>query len=187
MKSIKPKTVPGLSIVKGFVCVYCVLISLIWGHSFLIAREFSQDSIADSSTNAKKTAPKSPRGAVIRAAVFPGWGQWYNGKKFKAVLAFGTEVGFLSASIWHNQRVVTRLGDEYTEDYKKEYREFHLNMRNQYIWYLAGAILYAMADAYVDAHLHEFDESPDLAFLKRHISFDILNDHCFVVTYKFNL
>ncbi len=175
----------GLTKSKRIMSILCVLISLLWGHSFLIAREFSPDSIKKNLASPKTLVHKSPRGAVIRAVAFPGWGQWYNGKKFKAVLAFGTEVGFLSASIWHNQRVVKRLGDEYNDDYKNEYREFHLNMRNQYIWYLAGAILYAMADAYVDAHLYEFDESSDLAFLKQHFSL-YFNDRGFWATCQFN-
>jgi hypothetical protein len=113
-----------------------------------------------------KVKIKSPRAAVMRALIFPGWGQWYNEKKFKALLSFGTEIGFVSAAIWHNQRVVTPLDEsqqQYTDQYKLQYKEFHINMRNQYVWYLAGAILYAMADAYVDAHLFDFDESPDLS------------------------
>ncbi|MCI0513640.1 DUF5683 domain-containing protein [candidate division KSB1 bacterium] len=113
---------------------------------------------------AVKVKVKAPRAAVLRAIILPGWGQWYNEKKFKALLVFGTEIGFVSAAIWHNQRVVTRLDEsQYTEQYRLQYKEFHINMRNQYVWYLAGAILYAMADAYVDAHLFDFDESPDLS------------------------
>lgn len=186
MNSIKLKNKPDLTASKKFICLSWVIILIIWGHSFLSAHEFTPDSIAKDSSKLKALVPKSPRGAVIRALIFPGWGQWYNGKKFKAVLAFGTEVGFLSASIWHNQRVVRRLGDEYSADYKNSYREFHLNMRNQYIWYLAGAILYAMADAYVDAHLHDFDESPNLAFVRRHFSIDLGSDHGFLAKCQFN-
>lgn len=103
---------------------------------------------------------KSPRGAVIRAALFPGWGQWYNEKKLKSMLIFGTEIGFISAAVWHNQQVVKPWTT--AENYIKE---FHINMRNQYVWYLVGTILYSMADAYVDAHLFDFDESEDLALI----------------------
>lgn len=186
MKSINTQKKPGVIFLTGSVGLLYVLITFIWGHAVLMAQEPVPDSVNNTTAIAPTLIHKSPRGAVIRAAIFPGWGQWYNGKKFKAVLAFGTEVGFLSASIWHNQRVVTRLGDNYKQDYKNAYREFHINMRNQYIWYLGGAILYAMADAYVDAHLHEFDESPNLAFLKQHFSIDMLSEGGFLATCQFN-
>jgi len=130
---------------------------------------------------------KSPRGAVIRAAVFPGWGQWYNEKKFKAFLVLGTEIGFVSTAIWHNQRVVTPLDESagtYTEEYKESYKDFHINMRNQFVWYLAGAILYSMADAYVDAHLFEFDESPDLSAFLNGISVNFLADSGVMLSYQ---
>jgi len=143
-----------------------VLIQLLWGFNFLLAQTSPVDSTqvqtgeVDSPSAAKTPLKKnSPRGAVIRAVIFPGWGQWYNEKRFKALLVFGTEVGFASAAIWHNQQVVKSW-----KDYEDIYKEFHINMRNQFVWYLAGAILYSMADAYVDAHLYHFDESTDLSF-----------------------
>lgn len=97
---------------------------------------------------------KSPRGAVIRSLIFPGWGQWYNEKKLKALLAFGAECGAAGSAIYWNQKVVS--GPEY-------YREYYINRRNESVWWLVGIILVSMADAYVDAHLYDFDESPDLS------------------------
>ena len=115
------------------------------------------DSLA-SKNDTVKTSVKSPTGAMIRSIIFPGWGQLYNKKYFKAVLAFGAEVGLLANSIYLNQKYVAS---------KNELdREFYVNNRNLSNWYLLGVILFSMADAFVDAHLSDFDESPDLSFIK---------------------
>jgi hypothetical protein len=105
-----------------------------------------------------KTSVKSPTGAMIRSLIFPGWGQLYNKKYFKAILAFGAEIGLAANSIYLNQR--------YKTSETELEREFYINNRNLSNWYLLGVILFSMADAFVDAHLSDFDESPDLSFIK---------------------
>ena len=129
----------------------------------LQSEDFSSDSI--------KTTVKSPTGAMIRSLVFPGWGQWYNNKKLKALLIFGTEVGLLANSIYLNQKYLEWnqkfKGSEpgYEQDVIIANREFYINNRNSSNWWLVGAILFSIADAFVDAHLSNFDESSDLSFL----------------------
>lgn len=108
-----------------------------------------------SSRDSIKTIVKSPTGAMIRSIIIPGWGQWYNQKKFKALLIFGTEVGLLSNSIYLNQKYRAS-----TTDWD---REFYINNRNLSTWWLVGTILFSVADAFVDAHLFKFDESTDLS------------------------
>jgi len=115
------------------------------------------DSLA-SKNDTVKTSVRSPTSAMIRSIIFPGWGQWYNKKYFKAVFAFGAEVGLLANSIYLNQKYVAS---------KTELdREFYINNRNLSNWYLLGVILFSMADAFVDAHLADFDESSDLTSVK---------------------
>ena len=97
---------------------------------------------------------KNPTGAMLRSIVFPGWGQWYNEKRFKAVLVFGVEVGIVVNTIRQNQKVQASKSDLE--------REFYLENRRLSNWWLAGAILLSTIDAYVDAHLYHFDESPNL-------------------------
>lgn len=43
--------------------------------------------------------PRTPAGAVLRAAVLPGWGQFYNQEPTKGVLVLSTEVAVLGAAI----------------------------------------------------------------------------------------
>ncbi|MDW7680120.1 MAG: DUF5683 domain-containing protein [bacterium] len=105
-----------------------------------------------SSNDSIKTAPKSPTGAMVRSLLFPGLGQLYNNKKLKAALIFFAETGLLANSIYLNQKVVRSQ-----TDWEKN---FYINNRNLSVWWLVGTILFSVADAYVDAHLSDFDESP---------------------------
>ncbi len=98
------------------------------------------------------TMSKNPTGAMIRSAVFPGWGQWYNGKKWKAALVFAVEVGLVANAVRLNQKVVKST--------RQDEREFWQDQRNLQFWWLLAAKLLSMLDAYIDAHLADFDESP---------------------------
>lgn len=99
---------------------------------------------------------KDPRGAMIRSVLVPGWGQFYNEKWFKGIIIAGAECGLVANAIVQNQFAVHA---KTTLD-----REFYVNNRNLSYWWLAGVILYSAIDAYVDAHLFDFDESPNLTF-----------------------
>ena len=104
-----------------------------------------------------RSAPlrKSPTGAMLRSMALPGWGQWYNEKRLKAVVVMGAEAGLAIDAIVQNQ-----LAARSEADYEREY---YRNNRSLAIWWLGAVILYSMADAYVDAHLFDFDERPDLS------------------------
>ena len=105
-----------------------------------------------------KTSVKSPTGAMIRSLIFPGWGQLYNKQYLKALLAFGAEIGLVANSVYLNQK--------YKASDTEQEREFYINNRNLSNWWLIGVILFSMADAFVDAHLSDFDESPDLSLIE---------------------
>ena len=98
---------------------------------------------------------KNPRGVMLRSIFVPGWGQFYNEKWLKGVIVAGAECGIIVNAIIQNQYAlnsVTTLE-----------KEFYINNRNLSYWWLAGVILYSAVDAYVDAHLFDFDESPNLS------------------------
>ena len=137
-----------------FFIVLCILVG---GHSFLLGQDVPADSTS------RGLVVKSPRGAVLRSLMFPGWGQKYNERPWKAAVVFSTEIGLLSAAIWHNTRMHKSFDDSYSDAYVQDFRDFHWDKRSQYFWYLGFAVLISMADAYVDAHLFDFDESTDLS------------------------
>lgn len=93
---------------------------------------------------------KSPKGAMIRSAIIPGWGQVYNKKYIKALVYLGGEMYFASRYISLDDKIkkitVDGISDSIIEDKEHE--------RNGWLWLLGGGYLLALGDAFVDAHLY---------------------------------
>jgi hypothetical protein len=87
--------------------------------------------------------------------VLPGWGQWYNGKKWKTLIAAGGGLALGANAALQNRRML----DAATEDE----RAFYRNNRSLSVWWLAGGYLAVLLDAYVDAQLWNFDTGPELS------------------------
>ena len=121
-----------------------------------IARPFPGLAHADTLAPKKSKKAKNPTGAMVRSILFPGWGQLYNGKWFKALIVFGAEAGFIGMAVYYNQKA-------HDDQLSALEREFYADQRNTNYWRTGVAILISMLDAYVDAHLSDFDESPDLS------------------------
>ncbi len=111
---------------------------------------------ADTSAVQDTTRLPSPRGAMIRSILFPGWGQWYNGKRLKAGFVFVVETSLIANAVYQNC-LASKAADEAE-------RFVYTDRRNQSLWWLAGAILLSSLDAYVDAQLAGFDIGPDLSW-----------------------
>ena len=108
----------------------------------------------------------SPRAAMIRSAIVPGWGQLHNGSWLKALAVAGVE-GALGYNIVKDLDELDRLnarveaartaGDAAAElDAVMAYND-RQSLLVQRQWLLGGAVVYAMVDAYVDAHFRHFD------------------------------
>jgi hypothetical protein len=131
------------------------------------------------------TLLKSPWGAVLRSFIIPGWGQWYNESKWKVPVFISTDGTMLYfynikdkkvQSIERKRRRIDRQlkTDPFLTPSMRSIlsRRFSgltsdldgaLNRRNLYGWLFALSHLLGMVDAYVDAHLFEFDTKMDLA------------------------
>jgi len=92
---------------------------------------------------------KSPAGAMLRSLAVPGWGQFYNGKYMQGALILGLET-FFAAGAFVEHRNFVREGRSWSSP--------HRERRNNFLIWLAGPVLFSMADAYVAAHLYRFDE-----------------------------
>ncbi|HDZ11127.1 MAG TPA: hypothetical protein ENH53_02860 [Bacteroidetes bacterium] len=122
--------------------------------------QFTRDSLtvsalspADSSK--KKPLAQSPRAALLRSILFPGLGQWYNGKKLKAMLVFSVETGLIVNAVYWNQK---------TQSAQNAYdRAYFADNRNLSNWWLLFTIFMSATDAYVDAQLSNFNVSPNLS------------------------
>lgn len=99
---------------------------------------------------------KSVNGALIRSALIPGWGQWYNGKKLKTFLVLGGEAALIANAVSQHQKAMQSQSTA-----EKTYYE---DNRSKWIWYAIAVYLLNILDAVVDAHLSDFDTGPDLSF-----------------------
>ena len=107
------------------------------------------------SLNVPMPETKSPTVAMIRSALLPGWGQWYNDQKWKALLVFGGEAALVGNAIYYNQQVANSTSDDE--------RRFYRDVRGRFLWWFLAVHLLNVLDAYVDAHLWDFDTGPDLS------------------------
>jgi hypothetical protein len=114
---------------------------------------------------------KSPVGALIRSAILPGLGQFYNEAYWKIPVIYGVGAYLVYEIIqFHRQYKIYR--DLYIESLKdggygdlryRRVRDFYRDQRDLFGAYLF--ILYAanIIDAYVDAHLYNFDVGESLS------------------------
>jgi hypothetical protein len=97
--------------------------------------------------------------ALLASAVYPGLGQILNGTEIKAAV-LGGGGAFLAARLLLEDRWTRHSLRRYHEtadsDYFDEYSE-HFDRRQTLMWWAIAAVLYGIADAYVDAHLADFD------------------------------
>ena len=142
----------------------CILIVI---HCGLLGAQENSSGNPDSSKTTMQVSDsqvtvKSPKGAMLRSLIVPGWGQLYNGKWFKALAAAGAEIGLVTNAVIQNQYAVrssTQLE-----------REFYQDNRRLSLWWFGAVLLYSVADAYVDAQLYQFDESPGLSLYQHNES-----------------
>ena len=114
----------------------------------------SSAQTSDADTTAADSIKTTPRGALLRSAVLPGWGQVYNKRPLKGAL-FGTAaLALLSSGIAENRS----LGQAQTPDE----HERRADRRNTRFLFLGLVATFAALDAYVDAHLADFDVEVDV-------------------------
>jgi len=110
-----------------------------------------------------EAARRSPTVAMWRSLALPGWGQVYNGKRFKAGVIIGAEIYTLYQT---TTRIVAAYGyrrdarAEPNGDRKKELYAAHdatVIDAEFWGWLFVGTVAYAMMDAYVDAHLADWE------------------------------
>ena len=106
----------------------------------------------------------SPRSALLMSMVLPGWGQTAAGHPVKGALSFAAAAGLLGSVFIEGRRAdlaLERAGAATSNtEYLYHYGQYsdHFNRREDRIWWAVFFWLYAMIDAYVDAHLIGFDE-----------------------------
>lgn len=99
---------------------------------------------------------KSPKGAMIRTLVIPGWGQLYNEQYIKAGLVFSVRSFLIGLAVYYQVQL--------NKSTLETDRNFYITKRNDAIVFYGIATIISMIDAYIDAHLYDFDVGPELEF-----------------------
>ncbi len=122
---------------------FCVLLIMIIGLPLRLSH-------GSQKTSQNQGSLPSPRTALIKSAIIPGWGQFYNKDYLKSIGFFGTEVYIAHQFYLHNKEL-RNINNETSEN-RVKYE------RNTWVWRYLLVYLLSLADAYVDAHLAGFPE-----------------------------
>ena len=106
---------------------------------------------------------KSPWGAVLRSAIIPGLGQFYNESYWKIPIIWGVGALFISGWVYNNNlyKDNKNLFIETGINLYKNNRDFYRDQRDNFTIYLVILYILNLVDAYVDAHLFDFTVQED--------------------------
>ena len=111
---------------------------------------------------------RSPTLAIVLSAILPGAGQIYTGGWYKAPFIMAGIAGCFIGAYIQNGRYHVDIdsvnnqharGDQFNENRYTAQREFYRDDRDK--WYIYAALIYLanLLDAYISAHLFDFDVS----------------------------
>jgi len=84
---------------------------------------------------------QTPKGAMLRSLVLPGWGQFYNCRVVKGGFIAAAEISSIVGFFIRSNQI-------HQESYPNSFPK-----RNIYFFTSVGILIYSLIDAYVDAHL----------------------------------
>ncbi|MDQ7816096.1 MAG: DUF5683 domain-containing protein [Melioribacteraceae bacterium] len=119
---------------------------------------------------------KSAWGAVLRSAIIPGFGQFYNESYWKIPVVWGA-LGYLSY-LWidsnKNYKIYRDLfaANQSNSSYLS-LREFYKDQRDLNAVFIGLAYFLNLVDAYVDAHLFDFNVSEEMQVSTYYLSLKI--------------
>ena len=140
--------------------IFIIIFFAEFSYSQIIENNYSTESSSDTTFQMSK----SPWGAVARSAIIPGWGQFYNESYWKIPIIWGTAAWFVYNWI-DNDRLYNDYKSLYqtTEnEYYRKLRNFYRDQRDNFTIYMGLLYLLNLIDAYVDAHLFDFNVQDDL-------------------------
>lgn len=115
-----------------------------------LTKTANKDSVKKNSQKSK-----SPSAAMLKSLALPGWGQFYNEQIIKGLVVIAGQATLIGFNFYYNNQA-SQFPVGSAE------RDFYQDRRNSTYWLMAALTLLSMADAYIDAHLYDFDTGPDL-------------------------
>jgi len=129
------------------------------------AQQDVQTAKADTARTAEPHWVPNPTIAALLSAALPGAGQVYSRNYLHSVIFVAAEsycawrvidAAQRTEELWDKRSGIDTDSPEYAAA-RSEF-EYSANERNTYLWFLAGAKFLDIADAYISAHLYDFDE-----------------------------
>lgn len=129
------------------------------------AQDLADSTYTVEQTDSTFIMAKSAWGAVGRSAILPGWGQFYNESYWKIPVVWGV-LGWFTYLYVENNKLYKEYRDLYSESledsdlgdsYYRRARDTYRDERDKYALILGLSYLLNLIDAYVDAHLFDFD------------------------------
>ncbi|MHB1687540.1 MAG: DUF5683 domain-containing protein [Ignavibacteriaceae bacterium] len=133
-------------------------ILILFFSSLQFAQQNSLPAQNNSSIDSVFVMTKSPWGAVLRSAILPGWGQFYNESYLKIPIIWGLSAWFIYQWNWNNKNY-QQYKNLYLQnnDYNyRQYRDFYHDQRDLFSIYIGLTYFLNLVDAYVDAELFDF-------------------------------
>ena len=115
----------------------------------------------------ENSAPKALKAATL-SVVTPGGGQFYNGKYLKSGVVLILEGSLIGLSIynisksneWYDKYEISGLSSDFVK-----YNEYYDRQQNYLFWF-GAVVLVSAIDAFVDAHLADYELKKDKIHLK---------------------
>ncbi|MCX7876306.1 MAG: DUF5683 domain-containing protein [Melioribacteraceae bacterium] len=146
--------------------LFFTLSFLLFTFSFIFSFQLQADTTYKfkSVDSLKFEMKKSPIGALVRSALIPGLGQFYNESYWKIPVIIGA-FGYLGYQWNNNDNLYKKYRDLYYKSINNnqgnlsyyKLREFYRDQRDLFAIYIGLAYLLNLFDAYVDAHLYDFN------------------------------
>ncbi len=138
-----------------------IILIIFFSSKFLYSQNIENSPLTQSSSDTSFQMTKSPWGAVARSAVIPGWGQFYNESYWKIPVIWGTAAWFAYNWINNDKKYndYKYLYQTTQNEYYRRLRNFYRDQRDNFTIYMGLLYLLNLIDAYVDAHLFDFDVS----------------------------
>ncbi len=134
---------------------------------FQIGTQLYGTSPVTDSTNYERHLYQNPTKALFKSMVLPGWGQYGNKKKWKALFYVSFDIWMISKALDHKKKAndlwntYQSFDDVPTRNYYHELYDAERDRRNKYTWYAVITSFFSMFDAYVDAHLSGFPKEKE--------------------------
>jgi len=118
-----------------------------------------QDTTSKENPDSVFVMAKSPWFAVLQSAIVPGLGQIYNESYIKAPIIWGAAALLVYGWVYNNNKHSDYdiLYQQTQNNFYRQYRDFYGDQRDLFTIYMGILYLLNLVDAYVDAHLFDFN------------------------------